>query len=221
MAEPSPIRVVVVDDHLLFRQGLTALLEEAEDTMVVGEAGTGEEAVAVVAETAPDVVLMDIQMPDTNGIEATRRVCAAVPGPTVVMLTMLEDDSSLFAAMCAGARSYLLKGADKSEVLATVRSAATGEARFGPAVARRLTAFFQRAGHQGLAVTPFAELTDREREILDLVAGGHDNARIAAELCISGKTVSNNISSIFAKLRVADRAQAIVKAREGGLGRSV
>lgn len=213
------IRVVVVDDHTLFRQGLTALLDDAEDTVVVGQAGTGTEAVEVVGETAPDVVLMDLRMPELNGIEATRRVIARHPDTTVVVLTMLEDDSSLFAAMCAGARSYLLKGADKDQVLATVRSAAAGEAHFGPDIARRLTAFFQRADHQGLAVTPFAELTDREREILDLVAAGHDNARIAARLRISGKTVSNNISSIFAKLHVADRAHAIVKAREGGLGR--
>jgi DNA-binding NarL/FixJ family response regulator len=222
MAETSSlIRVVVVDDHLLFRQGLTALLDEASDTTVVGQAGTGEEAVAVIDDAEPDVVLMDLQMPGLNGIEATRRVVASHPETSIVVLTMLEDDNSLFAAMCAGARSYLLKGADKEEVLATIRSAAAGEARFGPAVARRLTVFFQRADRDGFAVTPFAELTDREREILDLVAAGLDNAGIAARLFISVKTVSNNISSIFSKLQVTDRAQAIVKAREGGLGRSV
>ncbi|WP_198587034.1 response regulator [Glycomyces xiaoerkulensis] len=220
MAEdPEPIRVVVVDDHRLFRQGLVALLREAADTEVVGQAGTGAEALRVVGETDPDVVLMDLRMPEMNGVDATRGIVSERPDAAIVVLTMLEDDGSLFAAMCAGARSYLLKGADQEEVLRTIRSAAAGEARFGPAVARRLTAFFRRADHQGLAVTPFSELTDREREILDLVASGYDNSRIALRLNISPKTVSNNISSIFAKLHVADRSQAIVKAREGGLGR--
>ncbi len=216
----EPVRVVVVDDHVVFRQGLAALLEADDDTLVVGEAGTGEEAVAVVDQEVPDVVLMDVQMPQMNGIEATRRVLADHPDVHVVMLTMLEDDDSLFAAMCAGARSYLLKGADKEEVLATIRSAATGEARFGPVIARRLTQFFQRADDQDLAVTPFAELTDREREVLDLIAAGLDNATIASRLYITGKTVSNHVSNIFSKLHVSDRAQAIVKAREAGLGRS-
>ncbi|MEX2620541.1 MAG: response regulator transcription factor [Egibacteraceae bacterium] len=221
-ASSSPsIRVVVVDDHVVFRQGLAALLDAAADTAVVGQAGTGDEAVSVVEEVVCDVVLMDVQMPEMNGIEATRRVLADHPDVHVVMLTMLEDDDSLFAAMCAGARSYLLKGADKDEVLAAIRSAATGEARFGPEIARRLTEFFQRADTQDLAVTPFTELTDREREVLHLIAAGLDNATIASKLYISGKTVSNHVSSIFNKLQVSDRAQAIVKAREGGLGRQV
>lgn len=213
------VRVVVVDDHTVFRQGLAALLRAESSTVVVGEAGTGAEAIAAVDEAEPDVVLMDVQMPGMNGIEATRRVLEAHPETRVVMLTMLEDDDSLFAAMCAGARGYLLKGADKEEVLRTVRAAAAGEARFGPAIAQRLTAFFQRADAQGLAVTPFAELTQREREVLHLVAQGLDNPAIAARLFISGKTVSNHISNIFRKLHVADRAQAIVKGREAGLGR--
>lgn len=213
------IRVVVVDDHVLFRQGLIALLDGVEDTTIVGQAGTGGEAVTVVADVGPDVVLMDVQMPEMNGIEATRRIVDDHPDIRVVMLTMLEDDDSLFAAMCAGARGYLLKGADKDDVLRTVRAAADGEARFGPAIARRLTAFFQRADRQGLAVTPFAQLTDREREVLDLVARGLDNRGIAAQLFISGKTVGNHLSHIFTKLHVSDRAQAIVRAREAGLGR--
>lgn len=224
MAESSapsePFRVVVVDDHTVFRQGVAALLDAADGMTVVGQASTGSEAVSVVEETVPDVVLMDVQMPEMNGIEATRRVLADHPDVHVVVLTMLEDDDSLFAAMCAGARSYLLKGADKDEVLAAIRSAATGEARFGPEIARRLTGFFRRADHQDLAVTPFTELTDREREVLDLIAAGLDNATIASKLYVSGKTVSNHISNIFNKLQVSDRAQAIVKAREGGLGRS-
>ena len=146
MAESStpsePVRVVVVDDHTVFRQGIAALLDAADDTSVVGQASTGSEAVSVVEEELPDVVLMDVQMPEMNGIEATRRVLADHPDVHVVMLTMLEDDDSLFAAMCAGARSYLLKGADKDDVLAAIQSAATGEARFGPKIARRLTEFF-------------------------------------------------------------------------------
>lgn len=216
---PGPIRVVVVDDHTVFRQGLAALLDANDDTTVVGQAGTGTDAVATVGQAEPDVVLMDVMMPEMNGIEATRRVLADHPRVRVVMLTMLEDDDSLFAAMCAGARSYLLKGADKDEVLATVRAAAAGEARFGPAIAERLTDFFQRAGSQGLEITPFAQLTDREREVLDLIARGMDNRAIATHLHVTGKTVSNHISNVFSKLHVSDRAQAIVRAREAGLGR--
>lgn len=217
----APVRVVVVDDHVVFRQGLISLLDASDAAVVVGEAGTGADAVAVTREAEPDVVLMDIQMPEMSGIEATRRVVVDHARTRVVMLTMLEDDDSLFAALCAGARGYVLKGADKDEVLDTVQAAAHGEARFGPAIADRLTAFFQRADDQQLAITPFAELTDREREVLDLIARGHDNARVASELFVSPKTVSNHISTIFNKLQVSDRAQAIVKAREGGLGRDV
>lgn len=221
MSEPDerPIEVLVVDDHRLFRDGLAALLEGAEDTRVVGHAETGAEAITRLGELAPDVVLMDIMMPDMNGIEATRKIKRDHPEVSVVMLTMLEDDDSLFAAMCAGAQGYLLKGADKADVLRTVRAAYRGEALFGPAMARRLTTFFQYAEGKGLSVSPFPELTDREREVLALIAGGLDNAQIADRLYISNKTVSNHISNIFAKLHLADRAQAIVTAREAGLGR--
>lgn len=213
------IRVLVVDDHPLFREGLIALLEDDTDTEVVGRASTGAEAVEQAHASTPDVILMDIMMPDTNGIEATRRIRADLPETRVVILTMLEDDDSLFAAMCAGASGYILKGADKADVLRTVKAVADGEAVFGPAMAQRLSAFFQHADRQGLSVTPFPELTDREREVLDRVAAGHDNARIANDLFISVKTVSNHISNIFMKLEVNDRAQAIVTAREVGLGR--
>lgn len=212
------IRILVVDDHGLFREGLIALLKAAPETEVVGQAGTGREALAQVEELGPDVVLMDIMMPDMNGIEATRRILADHAGTRIVMLTMLEDDDSLFAAMCAGARGYILKGADKADVLRTVRAVAGGEALFGPAIASRLTTFFQSADDQGLSVTPFPALTDREREVLTLIAQGLNNSQIAAQLHISGKTVSNHISRIFNKLQVSDRAQAIVKAREAGLG---
>jgi DNA-binding NarL/FixJ family response regulator len=217
----AAIRILVVDDHQLFREGLIALLDAAPDTNVVGAAGSGEQAVAQVDELVPDVVLMDIMMEDMNGIEATRRLVADHPDIQVVMLTMLEDDDSLFAAMCAGAHGYILKGADTADVLRTVRAVADGQALFGPAIARRLTTFFQHAAGKGLTVSPFPELTDREREVLDLIAQGMDNRQIAVRLSISGKTVSNHISNVFAKLHLADRAQAIVAAREAGLGRHI
>ena len=213
----QPIRILVVDDHKLFREGLAALLNTAPETAVAGEAATGAEAIAQAAAVTPDVILMDIQMPDMNGIEATRRILAGQPQVGVIMLTMLEDDDSLFAAMCAGARGYILKGADKAEVLRTVTAVAEGQALFGPAIAGRLTAFFQRGSGQETAVTPFPDLTDREREILALIAQGLSNNDIAARLNISGKTVSNHISNIFNKLQVADRAQAIIHARNAGL----
>lgn len=213
------LRIVVVDDHRLFRDGLAALLDGAPDIAVVGHAETGLGAIARVEELSPDVVLMDIMMPDLNGIEATRRIRTDHPEVEIVMLTMLEDDDSLFAAMCAGAHGYILKGSDKADVLRTVRAVAAGEALFGPAIARRLTTFFQYAEGKGLSVSPFPELTDREREVLDLIAAGLGNTEIASRLYISNKTVSNHISNIFAKLHLADRAHAIVAAREVGLGR--
>ncbi|MBE2198727.1 MAG: response regulator transcription factor [Anaerolinea sp.] len=215
----QPIRILVVDDHKLFREGLAALLNAAAETAVVGEAATGQEAIAQAAAVTPDVVLMDIQMPDMNGIEATRRILADYPQTGVIMLTMLEDDDSLFAAMSAGARGYILKGADKAEVLRTVTAVAEGQALFGPAIASRLTHFFQRGDGQETAVTPFPDLTDREREVLGLITQGMSNNDIAVRLHISGKTVSNHISSIFNKLHVASRAEAIVKAQEANTGR--
>ncbi len=213
----NPIRVLIVDDHPLFRDGLAALLAAAAETEVVGVAGTGAEAIAQAAALAPDVVLMDIQMPDMNGVEATRRILAGRPDMGVIMLTMLEDDDSLFAAMSAGARGYILKGADKAEVLRTLTAVAAGDALFGPAVARRLNTFFRRGAHVEAAARPFPDLTDREREVLALIAQGINNSGIADRLHISGKTVSNYVSSIFNKLQVADRAGAIVKARDADL----
>ena len=217
----TAIRVLVVDDHKLFRDGLSAILMNAADIEVVGEAGTGREAVTRVESLAPDVVLMDISMPDLNGIEATHQIVALQPDTGIIMLTMLEDNDSLFAAMCAGARGYILKGADKAEVLKTIRAVAGGEALFGPAIATRLTTLFQNSKgvtHQNEASSPFPDLTDREREVLELIAAGENNQEIAQQLHISAKTVSNHISNVFNKLQVADRAQAIVKARQAGLG---
>ena len=217
----TAIRVLVVDDHKLFRDGLSAILMNAADIEVVGEAGTGREAVTQVESLAPDVVLMDISMPDLNGIEATHQIVALQPDTGIIMLTMLEDNDSLFAAMCAGARGYILKGADKAEVLKTIRAVAGGEALFGPAIATRLTTLFQNSKgvtHQNEVPSPFPDLTDREREVLELIAAGENNQEIAQQLHISAKTVSNHISNVFNKLQVADRAQAIVKARQAGLG---
>lgn len=214
------IRILIADDHALFREGLRAILSGTDECEVVGEAADGDEAMTQALVLQPDVILMDIQMPRQNGIEATRRVLRERPTTGIVMLTMLEDDASVFAAMRAGARGYILKGADKAEVLKTIRAVAAGEALFGPAIAGRLTMFFNDLHLAARAEQPFPELTDREREILALIAQGKGNAEIADRLVISPKTLSNHISNIFNKLQVADRAQAIVKAREAGIGTS-
>jgi DNA-binding NarL/FixJ family response regulator len=216
------IRILIADDHTLFREGVRALLNAAPDTDVVGEAATGEEAIAQTASALPDVILMDVQMPGMNGIEATRRILQTHPQIGVIVITMLEDDDSVFAAMRAGARGYILKGADKAEMLRAIRAVARGEALFGPAIARRLMNFFHAPGAAPRPAQPppaFPELTEREREILDLIAQGRSNPEIAARLALSPKTVSNHISNIFNKLQVADRARAIIRAREAGLGR--
>ena len=213
----EPVRVLIADDHTLFRHGIRALLASVTDIELVGEAATGEEAVAQAAALRPDVVLMDIKMPGMNGIEATRRVLAETDGVAVVVLTMLEDDDSVFAAMRAGARGYVVKGADEAEMLRVVRAVAAGEALFGPAIAERLMAFFAETGPVAKA-RAFPGLTERERDVLGLVARGHSNAEIADRLFLSPKTVRNHISSIFDKLQVTNRAQAIVRAREAGMG---
>jgi DNA-binding NarL/FixJ family response regulator len=199
------IRVVLADDHPVVRGGLRALLESLPAYEVVGEAVDGDAAVREVQLTRPDVVLMDVQMPGVDGLEATRRIRAATPDVAVLVLTMFDDDDTVFAAMKAGAQGYLLKGAEQGEIDRAIRAVVAGEAIFGPGVADDV---------------PFPELTDREREVLDLVAGGHRNAAIAEELFLSPKTVANHISSIFAKLAVADRSAAIVRARDEGMGRT-
>ena len=213
----EPIRVLVADDHPLFRDGLRVMLESVDDFEVLGEAATGEEAVALAISLRADVVLMDVKMPGINGIEATRRVVQAHPEIQVLMLTMLEDDDSIFAALRAGARGYLLKGARRDEALRAIRAVANGEAIFGPGIAERLAQYFAVRRFSSTA-TPFPELTEREREILDLIAQGRTNAQIADHLVVSLKTVRNYVSSIFNKLQVADRAQAMDVARRKGLG---
>jgi DNA-binding NarL/FixJ family response regulator len=213
----KPTRVLMADDHALFRYGLKAILANAEGFEVVGEATTGEEVVEKVASLRPDIILMDIQMPGINGIEATRRVLERNPNIGVVVVTMFEDDDSVFAAMRAGARGYILKGADAKEVLKVVAAVAGGEAHFGPEIARRLMGFFS-APKPAAPSEAFPELTAREAEVLDLIAQGLNNQDIARRLYLSPKTVRNHVSNIFLKLQVADRAQAIVRAREAGLG---
>ena len=217
-AQQERTRSLIADDHTLFRSGLKGMLARAKGFEVVGEAKTGEEAVIKCAEAKPHIVLMDIQMPEMNGIEATRRVVEANPAVGVVMLTMFGDDDSVFAAMRAGARGYVLKGADAEEVLKVVRAVAAGEAHFGPEIARRLMGFFS-APKSAPPLEAFPELTAREVEVLDLIARGRANAEIARQLYVSPKTVRNHISNIFTKLQIADRSQAIVRAREVGLGR--
>ena len=212
------IRVLLVDDHPAFLEGLALLLSDADDLEVVGRALDGEAACRLHAELAPDVVIMDLHMPGTGGIEATRRITEADPSTAVLVLTMVEDDDSVFAALRAGARGYILKGAGRDDVLRAIDAVREGEAIFGPGVAQRILGYWANAGHAAPPVA-FPELTDREREVLELIAQGLNNAEIARRFVLSPKTVRNHISNIFSKLHVADRAQAIVRARDAGLGR--
>lgn len=215
---PTAIRVVVADDHPIVREGLAALLGSLSGFEVVGVATTGREAIREVVTTQPDVAVLDLQMPDVDGFAATREIARAAPETAVLVLTMCEDDDSLFTAMRAGARGYLVKGAEQDEIARAIRAVAAGEAIFGPGVAQRMLGFF--SGPPPATAEPFPELTAREREILDLLAAGLSNSAIGARLGVAPKTVANNVSAIFTKLQVADRAQAIVRARDAGLGRS-
>ncbi len=214
--EASRIRVLLADDHLVVRRGLRALLESLPGFEVVEEAADGEQAVRAAQLLRPDVVVMDIQMPGTDGLTATRRITEAVPGVAVVVLTMYEDDDVVFGAVRAGARGYLLKGAGQQEIERALRAVAAGEVIFGPGVASRVLSFFSAPP---APVEAFPQLTPREREILDHVAAGMRNAAVAQALSLSAKTVANHLSSVFTKLSVADRPAAIVRAREAGLGR--
>ena len=209
------IRVLIADDHPLVRQGLQAALAPLPEVEVVAEAATGSGAIREAVLHRPDVVVMDLQMPELNGIDATRELTRAVPTTAVLVLTMFDDDDWVFAAMRAGARGYVLKGAEQQEIARAISAVAAGEAIFGPAVATRVLTYFATPPHPP---TPFPELTAREREVLDLLAAGQTNHQIAEQLGLSGKTVANHLSAIFAKLQVADRTQAILRARDAGLG---
>ncbi len=213
------IRVLIADDHPLFRDGLRALLNSIPQTELVGEAADGEEVLRQAAKLRPDVILMDIQMPGLNGVDATRMILHTNPNIGIIVLTMFEDDDSVFAAMQAGAHGYILKGADQTEILRAIGAAVRGEALFGAPIAKRLMHFFS-GPRLSMPAQAFPELTEREREILDLMAQGLNNIEIAERLIISAKTVRNHTSNIFTKLQVADRARAIVLAREAGLGQT-
>lgn len=218
--EPSsaqPLQLLIADDSEPFRAGLAALVASLDGMVVIGTATDGDAAIAMALDLQPDVVLMDLSMPGRNGIEATRAIVSGAPHIAVLILTMHEDDESVFAAVQAGARGYLVKGARQAELVRAVRSVAEGGAVFGPAIARRMVDFFAAAA-QASAAAAFPELTGREREILDLIARGRANGQIADQLGLSTKTVRNNVSNIFTKIQVVDRAQAIVKAREAGIG---
>ena len=215
------IRVLLADDHALFREGVRAILKSVPDIEIVGEAGTGQEALKLASNLKPDVILMDIQMPDLNGVEATQRILKTQSDVGIIIVTMLEDDDSLFSAMRAGARGYILKGADKAEMLKSIRAVAEGEALFGPSIASRLLNFFHDTPPQSKRkslTTPFPELTEREQEILASIARGDTNDKIAEQLSISLKTVRNHVSNIFNKLQVMNRTQAAIRARDAGLG---
>jgi len=219
----NPIRIVIADDHPVFRFGLRSLLNAMPDTEVVGEVTSGEEVIALAGSVRPDVILMDINMPGVNGIEATRRIRETNSDIRILMVTMLEDDS-IFAAMRAGARGYVVKGAEPSEVLRAIRAVADGEAIFSPEIAERLIHYFTTPpaatsdSTQSAITAVFPDLTEREREVLTLIAEGLTNSAIAERLILSPKTIRNYITEIFSKLQVADRAQAIIRARNAGLG---
>jgi DNA-binding NarL/FixJ family response regulator len=214
---PDPLRIVIADDHPAFLEGLQALLTSTPQIEVVGRAATGTEAVQLVMETEPDVVVLDLHMPQMSGAEATRRIVRSVPGVYVLILTMHEDDDSIFASLRAGAHGYVLKGAGRDELTRAVLGVGAGEAVFGQGIAQRILTYFAPGNRP--PAPPLPELTDREREVLHLLAQGHGNVAIAQRLFLSQKTVRNHVSSVFTKLHVADRAEAALRAREAGLGR--
>lgn len=214
----EPLRILIADDQTITRTGLRALLAAQSDIEVVGEAANGEEVVEQAATMQPDVILMDLRMPGMNGIEATRRIHRSSPLIAILVLTVFEDDTSVFPAIRAGARGYLLKNADQEELLRGIRTVASGGAIFSPGIAQRVLGYLNKP-EPDLPKNIFDELTLREREILDLLAQGRTNAEIASDLNLSPKTVSNNISNVLLKLQAADRAKLMLMALEAGLGK--
>lgn len=210
------IRVLIVDDHALFRDGLRAMIEATEEIILIGEAGSGQEAISLAAELQPDVILMDIQMPGIDGVEATRQIITMSPHISILVVSMLEDDYSVFAAMRAGAKGYILKGAKHTDILRAIKVVTDGEAIFSPGIAIRLMEYF----HKMQPVVPkqvFPELSEREREVLQLISQGLKNAEIAERLYLSPKTVRNHVSNILSKLQVVDRTEAAIRAKQAGL----
>lgn len=212
----EPLNILIVDDHPLFRKGMRSLLETFKEFVVVGEASTGKEAVETAVSLQPDVVLMDLQMPDGTGLFATRQLRQISPNIRVLVVTLFEDDESIFTALQAGAHGYMLKDADEKEMIRAIKSVGHGQAIFSPAIASRLMDYFSTSKSQ-FPQKVFPDLTDREREILTLISRGESNADIAERLIISIKTVRNHVSNIYNKLQVADRAQAAIRARDAGL----
>jgi len=212
----EPLRILIADDHPLFRHGIREFLNLSPDIQVVGEAMSGEEAMNQAEALDPDLILMDVNMPGVNGVEATRRILHTSPHIRILIVTMFEDDATVFAAMRAGARGYILKDAEKENILRAIQAVANGEAIFSPTIATRLIEFFSTQSST-LPRDIFPSLTERERQILQLIARGKSNAEIARELSLSPKTVYNYVSNILSKLQVADRAQAIIRAREAGV----
>lgn len=214
------IRVLIADDHLFYREGVRTLLSTVEAIEIVGEASNGQEVVTRAAELVPNIILMDLKMPDLNGIDATRQIVQKQPNVGILVVTMFDDDESVFAVMRAGARGYILKDADQEELVRAIKAVYRGEAIFSPTIAQRMVNYFSNLSREGRskADTAFPELTERELDILELIAQGHGNPAIANRLSLSIKTVQNYVSNILNKLQVVDRAEAIVRAREKGLG---
>jgi RNA polymerase sigma factor (sigma-70 family) len=216
-SNPTALSILVADDHVLFRDGLRSLLRSMPEAELVGEATNGEEAIQLTVAFQPDVVVMDIRMPALDGVEATRRIVRECPNVRILIVSMLDDDASVFAAMRAGARGYVLKGADHAEITRAIRAVGSGEAIFSPAIAERMAQYF--SGLRPAVMEVFPELTNREREILQFLVQGLQNAEIAHRLSISPKTVRNNVSNILGKLQVADRTEAAIRALEAGVRR--
>ena len=212
------VRVLVADDHPVYRLGLRSLLDSVDGVEVVGEAADGEEAVTAALELLPDVVVMDLRMPGVDGIEATERITQRNPEVAVLLLTYTDEDEPILAALQKGARGYVLKDAGQDAILRAIHDVANGEMIFGASIAKRVGSLL--SARPTASARPFPELTARQYEILELIAQGHSNPLIARRLGVGEKTVRNCVTEIYTKLRVADRGQAIVRAREAGLGRA-